>query len=393
MDEPQDAGRSEVEAALRRSEERLRSIVESAVDGIITIDDRGLVQTFNPAAEHLFGYHAQRSGGTQRQYVDAEPGPRAARYLPVELPQHGPRQNHRHRTAVLGRRKNGTTFPLNLSVGEMVVEGKRNFTGILHDLSIRAAMDAALRKSEERLRSIVESAVDGIIVIDELGKVQSFNPAAERLFGYNANEVLGRNVKMLMPSPGKEEHDTYLERYLTTGRAQDHRHRARVTALRKDGGVSSASLGGRDGSRGRRHSTGLLHDLTQRVQLERRTKRWRNSARWRQSLRTVKNPIAGIRVRALQVITSRMPVEQRDRAVMVEIIARLDRLDRIVQDMLMFARPRALKQEPVTIDALVGETADLIRQDPGMADLNIRTSGAAAITGDRKCCNWCCRTS
>ena len=62
----------------------------------------------------------------------------------------------------LSKRRNGATFPLHLSVGEMIVEGKRSFTGILHDLSIRTAMEAALRKSEERLRSIVESAVDGI---------------------------------------------------------------------------------------------------------------------------------------------------------------------------------------------------------------------------------------
>ena len=85
----------------------------------------------------------------------------------------------------------------------------------------------------------------------------------------------------------------------------------------------------------------------------------------------VKNPIAGIRG-ALQVITSRMPAEQRDRPVLVDIIARLDGLNRIVQDMLMFARPRALRQEPITIDALVSDTAALIRQDPGWPSIDIR---------------------
>jgi signal transduction histidine kinase len=70
--------------------------------------------------------------------------------------------------------------------------------------------------------------------------------------------------------------------------------------------------------------------------------------------------------------------------VLIDIIARLDALNRIVQDMLMFARPRALRQEPVSIEALIDETVALIRQDPGMAELDSLTSGVAAITGDRE---------
>ena len=91
------------------------------------------------------------------------------------------------------------------------------FTGILHDLSQRVAIEEALRKSEERVRSIVESAVDAIIVIDDRGSIQAFNPSAERLFGYRISEVLGQNVNMLMPSPDRERHDGYLHHYLTTG--------------------------------------------------------------------------------------------------------------------------------------------------------------------------------
>jgi PAS domain S-box-containing protein len=78
-------------------------------------------------------------------------------------------------------------------------------------MSDQADLLAVLRRSEERLRSIVESAVDGIIVIDSRGIVQSLNPGAERLFRYRADEVLGRNVNMLMPSPDREEHDKYID--------------------------------------------------------------------------------------------------------------------------------------------------------------------------------------
>ena len=88
----------------------------------------------------------------------------------------------------------------------------------------------------------------------------------------------------------------------------------------------------------------------------------------------VKNPIAGIRG-ALQVIMSRMPAEQRDRGVIGDIIARLDALNGIVQDLLLYARPRALKREPVDVRSLIESTADLLRRDPALSALTITVTG------------------
>ena len=386
-DPTQNAG-LEIEAALRRSEARLRSIVECAVEGIITIDDHGLVETFNPAAERLFGYAASEVIGRNVNMLMPSP----------DHERHDGYLEHYRATGeqriiglgrqVLGKRKNGSTFPLHLSVGEMVVDGRRSFTGILHDLSIRATMEAALHRSEERLRSIVESALDGIIVIDELGGVQAFNPAAERLFGYSANEVLGRNVKMLMPSPDREQHDAYLGRYLTTGKKKIIGIGREVVGLRKDGSTFPLHLSVAEMMlEGRRHFTGVLHDLTHRVAMEQQLSEQKALAKLGEMAAVVahevKNPIAGIRG-ALQVITSRMGTGERDRPVMVEIMARLDGLDRIVQDMLMFARPRPLRKEPIAIEALIADTAALIGQDPGMAPLKIEVNGSAALTGDRE---------
>ena len=90
-------------------------------------------------------------------------------------------------------------------------------------------------RAAQVLRALIDSAVDGIIVIDAQGRIETFNPAAERLFGYRQEEVAGRNVTVLMPSPYREEHDRYLSRYLETGHAKIIGIGREVTGLRRDG--------------------------------------------------------------------------------------------------------------------------------------------------------------
>ena len=366
----------------------LRSIFESAVDGIIVIDAAGLIQAFNPGAERLFGYRAEEVLGQNVKLLMPSPDrEQHDGYLTSYLLTHVPKIIGTGRE-VRGRRKDGSTFPLHLSVAEMELDGQPAFTGILHDLSRRVEIEEALRKSEERLRSIVESAVDAIIVIDDRGCIQAFNPSAERLFGYALSDVIGRNVNMLMPSPDREHHDGYLRHYLTTGEHKIIGIGREVMALKKNGTRFPVHLSvGEMVSEGKRSFTGILHDLSDRVALEQRLAEQKSLAKLGEMAAVVahevKNPIAGIRG-ALQVITSRMPADQRDRAILLDIITRLDALNRIVQDMLMFARPRALRQEPIPLGSLLRETASLIERDPGMSDLEISVGGSAHITGDRE---------
>ena len=91
-----------------------------------------------------------------------------------------------------------------------------------------------MQASENRLRAMVDTAVDGIITINAQGLIESFNHSAERLFGWSASEVIGRNIRMLMPEPYSSGHDQYLQNYLSTGQARIGTGRE-VTALRRDG--------------------------------------------------------------------------------------------------------------------------------------------------------------
>src|SRR4051812_27560381 len=102
--------------------------------------------------------------------------------------------------------------------------------------------DEALLQSEARTRAIVNTAVDAIITIDESGIIDSINPASEKLFGYKAPELVGRNVKVLMPEPYRREHDGYLRNYLQTGMARIIGIGREVTGMRKDGTLFPLSL-------------------------------------------------------------------------------------------------------------------------------------------------------
>jgi len=123
--------------------------------------------------------------------------------------------------------------------------------------------------NEAHLRSILATVPDAMIVIDEVGTILSFSAAAEAMFGYSEDEVLGQNVKMLMPSPLREEHDGYLRNYRETGRRKIIGIGRITTALRRDGSTFPIELSvGEAFVDGNRIFTGFIRDVTERQQAQ-----------------------------------------------------------------------------------------------------------------------------
>ena len=144
-------------------------------------------------------------------------------------------------------------------------KGQKIYVGIIHDLTERKKSDAALIEREARLSSILDTGRDAIITIDEVGTIESFSPAAERLFGYAEADVIGKNVKLLMPSPYRDEHDGYLARYRKTGEKRIIGIGRIVVGERRDGTTFPLELAvGEVWIGKRRLFTGFIRDITER---------------------------------------------------------------------------------------------------------------------------------
>ena len=250
-------------------EAKLRAVVETAVDGVILIDASGEILMFNPACEKLFGYIADEVIGKNVKMLMPDP----------YQSEHDTYLGNYHRTGarkiigigreVKGQRKDRSVFPMDLSVGEAKQEGASIFVGIIHDLSEHERSERIIREAAARMQAVVETAVDGVILIDADGDVLMFNPACERLFGYEAAEVIGKNVKMLMPQPYQREHDTYLSNYHHTHERKIIGIGREVEGQRKDGSVFPMDLSvGEAKQDGSSIFVGIIHDITSRKQSE-----------------------------------------------------------------------------------------------------------------------------
>ncbi len=355
----------------------LAALVESSNDAIFTKDLDGRVQTWNRGAELMYGYAADEIVGRSVSLLVPPGYPDEINGILAKI-KDGELVRHYE---TIRQTKDGRRLDVSLAVSPLR-DADGSVIGastIARDITAQKRDVERLRESEARLRSIVDAAVDGIIVIDAHGRIEAFNPGAERLFGYRAAEVTGVNVSVLMPQPYRDEHDGYMARYLKTGEPRIIGIGREVTALRKDGSTFPVHLSvGEMSLAGERKFTGILHDLSTRVQMEDRLREQAALVRLGEMAAViaheVKNPLAAVRG-AIQVIGKRLPAGSREAGVVTDIIARIDTLNQLVKDLLLFARPPQPHLLPLDVSRVLEGTAALLTQDAAHAGMQVTITG------------------
>src|SRR3984957_3072434 len=195
--------------------ERLRSVVNHVLDGIITIDHRGTITTFNPAAERIFGYADSEVVGQNVKLLMPEPyHGEHDRYI-ADYQRTGRAKIIGIGREVTGRRKDGSTFPMDLAVSEFRLGDERYFTGIVRDITERKRAEAELRL----LNDVVEQSTQPFAMTDLGGRILRANGAFERLTGYTEQELHDLTYQQLTPERWHEMEGQFVAHTLATGQA------------------------------------------------------------------------------------------------------------------------------------------------------------------------------
>jgi PAS domain S-box-containing protein len=211
--------RRRTEAKILAAEEFKAAVMSSALDCIIGMDETGAVIEFNAAAEQLFGYSREEALGREM----------AELIVPAHL-----RERHRagllryletgegevigRRTELPALRKDGTIVPVELTVSKIAGSEPPTFTGFLRDVSDRADAE----RVRQHLAEVVRGTQDAVYAKDLDGFVTAWNPAAERLYGYDAEEAIGRHISFLIPADHKNEENQILDRVLAGERLETY---------------------------------------------------------------------------------------------------------------------------------------------------------------------------
>jgi two-component system sensor kinase FixL len=384
-------GRSESKDRSAYLEAQWAALQTATVDAVLVFDEQGRIESCNQAAERIFGYSPGELLGREIRLL-----------LPADwLPPHpagstgpdGGELGPVRREELAGRRKDGSTFPLRVAVGELVAGDRRGFVGIAHDISLLKRAEANLRQREEFLTLTIRHAPTGIATVDLEGRFLSVNRAFCSMVGYSEEELVGRAVNSITHPDDVEYADRRL-RELRQGRLTEYETRKRY--IRKDGavveGLMSACLV-HDSDGKPLMYVGQVEDLTDRLRAEREAKESQDRLAHVTRLNTLGEMAAGIAHEINQPLAAiatyahasrRMlqagPADaERFVTVLDKIATQAERAGDVIRRLREFVRQRSSARELVRVDKLIGDITQLAEVDARTHDLTIRVDVAAEL--------------
>lgn len=349
----------------RLSDEQLHGVLDSAMDAIITVDAEQRITLFNPAAERMFGCPAAEALG---QSLD--------RFIPARF-----REAHREHIRrfgstnvtsrrmgalgqVIGLRADGEEFPVEASISQLDVEGQKLYTVILRDITARVRDERVLQRERDFIAAVLDTAGALVVVLDREGRIRRFNRACERATGYTFEEVEGRPFWEFLLAPEDVEPVMAVFRELKGG---VHTNKFENDWVTKDGGRrriawANTHLANSAGEVEYIIATGLdISDITQVQAQLRRTERLAELGTLASGMaHEIGTPMNVILGRA-EYLLSRTKEEQTKRG-LETIIAQVERITKIMNQLLAFARRRPAERQPMDLRKTVEDCLDVIQE-------------------------------
>ncbi|MFQ5912015.1 MAG: PAS domain S-box protein [Nitrospinota bacterium] len=377
------------EEVIREKETLIRAAMDNMVDGFITIDEDGTIESFNRAAERMFGYSAEEVIGRNVSVLMPEPYRKEHDGYLSDYVRTGEGSIIGVGREVTGRRKDGTAFPVNLAVAEMRLGERRMFVGNLRDLTRERALQSAVQ-SEQRLKAaIVETSGDAIMALGRDGKILSWNPGAEAVLGYEAQEVLGRHYRFLIPADLQEEGE---EKRVERMFAEEGGIRNYATRRRRRDGREIQVMLSRTALREERGEllgySSILRDVTEENWMREQLHQSEKFSAIGELAAGVAHEIGG----PLSVISGnseflRESLDPEDpRREDVEGIAReCDAVASLIRQLLDFSRPAKVEAKPVDVNECLRNVLLLVRKQIAKSDIELKLDlqvGLPAVLGE-----------
>ena len=377
----------QVEEALNESENKYRTLFEKSADAILIIEGDKFVDC-NQATLKMFGYK------NKKDLLDTHPAE-----LSPEIQPDG-RNSLEKANEILStvydhssirfewdhKRKNGEVFPVEVLLTPVPLGERKFIHCVWRDITERKQREEelsqyqehledlvkertyALERSEKRTNAILENLAEGVITIDESGVIKGFSTTASKIFGYAHEEVLGKNVSMIMPEPDTSQHDGFIERYVSTGETWIAGGEREVVGLRKDGSEFPIDLATAEVLIGSEHLfTGLVRDSSERKRVENALQEAKNNAEtadqaksdflanMSHEIRTPMNAVIGLSHLAMQ---TELTEQQSD--YLTKINSSALALLGIINDILDFSKIEAGKMELDSVAFNLNEVLDRI---------------------------------
>jgi len=356
--------RRQAEQTLRESEERFRAIAESTPDAILVTDADYNILYWNNGAAGMFGYAADEVIGKSHAFLLPPLQQQQEQQAVSVFRDSGRLASEGTAFETVAVKKDGTVFPMELSIAFWEMAEKKYYGVIIRDCTQRKKADEALRQSEEQFRAFAETCPDAVIITDITMTILYWNTAAEKIFGYSREEMLGRQPDCLMCPAALARQAKALENLLETGHSSFLDGFTETTALTKQGVEFPCELAVFQWETAGRFFLGvILRDITARKKMQAEALKAAHLASIGELAagvaHEINNPINGI-INCADILKHQFEKKGEDGDIPGRIIKEGERVARIVKNLLTFAREQKGKMEPHNISAIYSDAYALL---------------------------------